>query len=94
MNKWLLAAGIFVCSMLFFFSGALTGYLIHSNSSPQDTAQKEPRRPSPLLTNAQATLGRVATQRMSGGSTRVPSSAAIDRSRSYGPIATGSMATP
>jgi hypothetical protein len=98
MKNWLFIIGMLLCSVLFFFSGALTGYVYKEKSSEECVeSKKKPRQPSrfsEIASNAAMLLwdqvsDQISVGEMVGGyienhtSARVPTEGAISQARMY-----------
>lgn len=84
MKKWILATGIVGCSLLFFISGALVGYLTSEKiaMSAETSKEKLLRKPSEKLTNL---IGRVVNRQAIKleAKVRTPTNGAIMKAKSF-----------
>lgn len=83
MNKWFFAAGIFVCSLLFFASGFLGGYSVGSKISPASEEETKAFR-SPSKEAVEASSSDVKSSRADRVTTRFTDQAKMNITSKYG----------
>lgn len=85
MRKWVFVVGFLICSILFFLSGILTGYLYCEKSFANEAQEKIkfPRQASHRSKNA--LIGRIINKQIGDirKKTRVPTIPALQKAQKY-----------
>ena len=84
MRKWIFVLGIFICSLLFFLSGALVGYSV-SQKSVYDTSADNDKPIHKASKNINPIIGRIINRQVSrlNTKTRIPTPKAVIQARKY-----------
>jgi hypothetical protein len=84
MKKWMLALGIFICSLLFFFAGSLIGYTAHDTKlNSEKSTEKPARKPSKIISPIIGRLAQASGATSFRSTTRTPTPSAVTRARTY-----------